>query len=139
MPELITLFNEKLFNNSKLLLLGSGEEEAICKEKAKDNPNILFLGFCNTPEKYYQIADYVISNSSAEGYPMSILEAVSCGCYAYLSNIPSHREFLSNNPFCGDLIENISENNISENRNTNFYNLSAKKMTNEYTKIYSGK
>ncbi len=138
-PELITLFNEKLFNNSKLLLLGSGEEEAICKEKAKDNPNILFLGFCNTPEKYYQIADYVISNSSAEGYPMSILEAVSCGCYAYLSNIPSHREFLSNNPFCGDLIENISENNISENRNTNFYNLSAKKMTNEYTKIYSGK
>ncbi len=137
-PELITLFNEKLFNNSKLLLLGSGEEEAICKEKAKGNPNILFLGFSNTPEKYYQIADYVISTSSAEGYPMSILEAVSCGCYAYLSDIPSHREFLSNNPSCGDLIENISENNILENRNTNFYNLSAQKMADEYTKIYLG-
>ncbi|SQA93199.1 glycosyltransferase family 4 protein [Capnocytophaga ochracea] len=137
-PELITLFNEKLFNNSKLLLLGSGEEEAICKEKAKGNPNILFLGFSNTPEKYYQIADYVISASSAEGYPMSILEAVSCGCYAYLSDIPSHREFLSNNPSCGDLIENISENNILENRNTNFYNLSAQKMADEYTKIYLG-
>ena len=137
-PDLITLFNEKLFNNSKLLLLGSGEEEAICKEKAKGNPNILFLGFSNTPEKYYQIADYVISTSSAEGYPMSILEAVSCGCYAYLSDIPSHREFLSNNPSCGDLIENISENNILENRNTNFYNLSAQKMADEYTKIYLG-
>jgi len=71
-------------------------------------------------------------------YPMSILEAVSCGCYAYLSDIPSHREFLSNNPSCGDLIENISENNILENRNTNFYNLSAQKMADEYTKIYLG-
>jgi hypothetical protein len=135
-PELITLFIEKCSNNSRLLLLGDGKEDVICKEKAKDSPNILFLGFCNTPEKYYQIADYVISLSSAEGYPMSILEAVSCGCYAYLSDIPSHKEFLNNNPTCGDLIENISENNISKNRNTNFYNLSAEKMADEYTKIY---
>ena len=67
---------------------------------------------------------------------MSILEAVSCGCYAYLSNIPSHKEFLENNPSCGDLIENISENNFLENKNTNLYNLSAQKMANEYTKIY---
>nr|WP_314784277.1 glycosyltransferase family 4 protein [uncultured Capnocytophaga sp.] len=137
-PELITLFSKKYFNNSKLLLLGNGEEEAICKEKAKDNLNILFLGFSNSPEKYYQIADYVISTSSAEGYPMSILEAVSCGCYAYLSNIPSHKEFLKNNPSCGDFIENNSENNHLENKNTNLYNLSAQKMADEYTKIYLG-
>ena len=117
-------------------MLGDGKEDIISKEKAKDIPNILFLGFCDTPEKYYQIADYVICLSSAEVYPMSILEAVSCGCYAYLSDIPSHKEFLNNNPTCGDLIENISENNISKNRNTNFYNLSAEKMADEYTKIY---
>ena len=136
-PKLIDFFNNLNLVDSKLLLLGEGGvEEAICKEQAKGNPNILFLGFCNTPAKYYQIADYVISMSSAEGYPMSILEGVSCGCYAYLSNIPSHREFLENNPTCGDFIENLSENNLSENKNTNFYNLSAQKMAYEYTKIY---
>ena len=69
---------------------------------------------------------------------MSILEAVSCGCYAYLSNIPSHKEFLKNNPSCGDFIENISENNLLENKNTNLHNLSAQKMADEYTKIYLG-
>ena len=135
-PELITLFSEKRFNNSKLLLLGNGEEEAFCKEKAKNNSNIIFIGFSNSPEKYYQIADYVISTSSAEGYPMSILEAVSCGCYAYLSNIPSHKEFLSNNPSCGNFIENISERNLLENKHTYLHNLSAQKRAEEYTKIY---
>ena len=67
-------FNEKQFNNTQLFLLGEGVEETICRKKANNNPNIIFLGFRNTPEKYYQIADYVISTSSAEGYPMSILE-----------------------------------------------------------------
>lgn len=135
-PELIIFFNKKQFSNSQLLLLGEGAEETICREKANNNPNIVFLGFSNSPEKYYQIADYVISTSSAEGYPMSILEAVSCGCYAYLSDIPSHKEFLENNPSCGDFIENISENNLLENKNTNLHNLSAQKMADEYTKIY---
>ena len=136
--ELIGLFNKWGFDNSKLLLLGEGEEENICKEKAKNNPNILFLGFNNTPEKYYQIADFVVSVSSAEGYPMSILEAVSCGCYAYLSDIPSHREFLENNPSCGNFIENISDYNSLEKNRTpkSYYNLSAQKMSEEYTKIY---
>ena len=119
-----------------MFLLGEGVEETICRKKANNNPNIIFLGFRNTPEKYYQIADYVISTSSAEGYPMSILEAVSCGCYAYLSDIPSHKEFLENNPSCGNFIESISENNLLENKNTNLYNLSAQKMADEYTKIY---
>ena len=32
--------------------------------------------------------------SSAEGYPMSIIEAVSSGCYALLSNNNSHLEFI---------------------------------------------
>ena len=136
--KLIDLFNQWNFNNSKLLLLGEGDEENICKEKAKNNPNILLLGFNNTPEKFYQIADFVISVSSAEGYPMSILEAVSCGCYAYLSDIPSHREFIENNPSCGNFIENISDYNSLEKNRTpkSYYNLSAQKMSEEYTKIY---
>lgn len=135
-PELIEMFNNKKFLNSKLLLLGEGEEEGICKEKAKNNPDILFMGFNDTPEKYYQIADFIISNSSAEGYPMSILEGVSCGCYAYLSNIPSHREFLENNSVCGDFIENMSNHSFLEQEKKELYNLSAQRMADEYTKIY---
>ena len=50
-PELVNFFNKKQFSNTQLLLLGEGIEETICKEKANNNPNIIFLGFSDNPEK----------------------------------------------------------------------------------------
>ncbi|GIJ97807.1 glycosyl transferase [Capnocytophaga stomatis] len=131
-PELIKFFNEKATENSILLILGIGDELEKCQAAATEK--IIFLGHKKNPEKYYQIADYVLSMSNSEGYPMSILEAVSCGCYAFLSDIPSHREFISQNPEVSDFIENLSF--IESKNKNNSPNLSAKKMASQYSNLY---
>lgn len=143
-PELISFFINFIKNqDSILLILGDGEEMQQCLLAAKNSSQqIQFLGQVDNPEYYYQIADFVISMSNAEGYPMSILEAVSCGCYALLSDIPSHREFITLNPECGNYLNNfnnsIYENNNEFNKFIDTYQLSAKLMAEKYTKIYLG-
>ena len=136
-PKVINLFNNYLLNNNNdcLLILGNGEELEICKNTAK-HPNIIFLGHQNNPEIYYQISDFVVSMSSAEGYPMSILEAVSCGCYAFLSNIPPHMEFILENPNMADDIKNLSNQSLDNTIVTNFSKLSAKTMADKYSQVY---
>ncbi|MDO4782330.1 MAG: glycosyltransferase family 4 protein [Capnocytophaga felis] len=131
-PELINLFNKKATENAILLILGTGNELEKCQSIA--TKNVIFLGFVENPEKYYQIADYVLSMSNSEGYPMGILEAVSCGCYAFLSDIPSHKEFINQNPKVSDFIENLSL--IEPKSKNNNYNLSAKNMASQYTNLY---
>lgn len=133
-PELIEKFSSLQIPNSKLLILGEGKEMPISKKKS--GTNIYFMGFVKNPEEYYQISDFVLSMSSSEGYPMSILEAVSCGCYAFLSDIPSHREFINLNPSKADIIDNLTEKTLNRRNNDNNYNLSAQKMADEYANIY---
>ena len=94
-PELIQWFKENSQDDYKLIILGNGPELERCKSIA--SKNIIFLGSRSDPEKYYQISNFVISMSSAEGYPMSIIEAVSSGCYALFSNNNSHLEFIKYN------------------------------------------
>lgn len=135
-PELISFFIKFLGEDKGniLLLLGDGEEIQKCKELATDQ--VKFLGMVNNPAYYYQMSDFVVSMSNAEGYPMSILEAVSCGCYALLSDIPSHREFIDLNPSCANYINSFSQSKISEIYNMNTHELSAKLMAERYVKIY---
>lgn len=135
-PELITYFTQNITDNSVLLIMGEGDELEKCKKKASER--VLFLGHQNHPEKYYQISDFVLSMSNAEGYPMSILEAVSCGCYAFLSDIPSHREFIKFNKSRADFIDNLSSEKmkIKESEWLDIEDLSAKKMTEKYEVLY---
>lgn len=137
-PELLHLFNFRNAEDVVLLLLGDGPEKEEC-ERVFSSDNIRFLGQVSNPEKYYQIADFVISNSEAEGYPMSVIEAASCGCYALLSNIPPHKEFLDKNPECASLIDKIDFNSFSVPKlnSKSIVNLSAKFMADKYMEIYS--
>lgn len=43
---------------------------------------------------YYQAADFFLSASVAEGMPNALLEAMSCGLPAVVSDIPGHREIV---------------------------------------------
>lgn len=136
-PELIELFIKNRSKNDLLLLLGDGPEKEIC-ECNYPQENIIFIGQVPDPEKYYQISDFVISNSTAEGYPMSIIEAVSCGCYALLSDIPSHREFIKGNPDSANFIFQLHDANVET---LNFSKeaiskLSAKAMADKYLNLY---
>lgn len=138
-PELI-LFFDKLIKKNKnicLLILGDGEERAECEKIANNNAHIKFLGHQDNPELYYQISDFIVSMSSAEGYPMSILEAVSCGCYAFLSKIPPHAEFIEENSESSDYIDNLSVEILDRRiKISNFYQLSAERMADEYSTVY---
>ncbi len=135
-PELIEFFKKYAIENSILLILGDGPELGQCQTIANDN--VIFLGHVDSPEYYYQFSDFVLSNSSAEGYPMSIIEAVSCGCYALLSEIPPHVEFIENNPHCASLISQISLKNFDSLKfdNNVIANLSARYMAKQYLAMY---
>ncbi|MCT8845575.1 glycosyltransferase [Glaesserella parasuis] len=97
----------------------------------------MFVGHTNQPEYYYQMADFVLSMSNSEGYPMSILEAASCGCYALLSDISPHREFINKYPENSCLIyEYNSESIYKKKASIDPFSLSAKKMAIEYMTYY---
>lgn len=77
-----------------VVFVGNGPEEDILKEKATNNNNIIFAGSTNTPIKYLQSADVLISSSMAEGLPNTVLEALSCGLPCILSDIGPHIELI---------------------------------------------
>jgi len=136
-PELIEWFLKLPSNNNILIVLGDGDEREECIEIAKNSKNIFFLGFVNQTTPYYQIADYIVSNSSLEGFPMSILEGMSCGCTAILSDIPAHREVIKYFPnmsmFLSAYLTEVVNFNFSDKE---FSYLSSERMSKEYLSIY---
>lgn len=137
-PELINFFLSTTPDNCYLYLLGDGPEKLECEEKFASK-RIKFIGQVNNPEDYYKMADFIISNSSAEGYPMSIIEAVSCGCYAFLSNISSHDEFIINNPNSASYLNDLSFKDLSRMSTSpsDVESLSSSIMTSKYELLYS--
>lgn len=75
-----------------LMVLGKGEKESKCKEKADDH--VRLLGFQTDPAAFMNIADVYVSASKSEGFSISVLEALSCGLGLFLSDIPSHEEVI---------------------------------------------
>jgi len=139
-PELISWFNT--FNagpdaTNILIVLGDGEEMKLCIESAKSNKNIIFTGLVNDVVPFYQLSDYLISFSAFEGFPMSVLEGMSCGCKAILSDIPSHIEIVQNCPTMATLITNFSLHNskFSWSENSAYY-LSSVRMAEAYKLTY---
>lgn len=94
-----------------LLILGTGEDEELCKLLA-DN-HVIFAGFQTNPYQYMEISDVYTSASSSEGFSISVLEAMHCGLGLFLSDIPSHREVLKGKSglYVGEL---FSEDNFAE-------------------------
>lgn len=78
-----------------MLFAGSGLTEEGCKALAKNDDRIKFLGYQKNLDRYWSIADYLISPSMSEGMPMAVLEAVIAGKSCLLSGIKPHREILS--------------------------------------------
>lgn len=134
-PQLIHFFKSLKLEDSRLLILGDGEEMEICKKAI--NEQISLIGHVKNTVEYYQLSDFVVSMANAEGYPMSILEAVSCGCYAFLSDIPPHKEFIELNPQSADSIDNLTQNVLHRKVNPDdLSRLSVVKMVESYTTIY---
>lgn len=139
-PELIKWFNDLPFNSESpniLIILGDGEEMEICKKAAADNENIIFTGFINDVVPFYQLSDYLLSFSAFEGFPMSVLEGISCGCQAILSDIPSHKEVIHSFPTMATLLTNFSidTSKFSWSEQSAYY-LSSVRMAEQYKLTY---
>lgn len=79
-------------NPVELHILGGGPLLEACKTSAASTGRISIHGPLEDPIPYLQAADCFVSLSSSEGMPLAVLEALSCGIPALLSDIPSHQE-----------------------------------------------
>lgn len=103
--ELIELFEKNNESGEYLIILGDGPLRTECERKAAQN--IKVVGFKQHVRNYMRAADVYISNSASEGFSVSVMEAISCGLYCFLSNIPSHQECMEidNTYYIGELFE----------------------------------
>lgn len=117
----------------KFIIIGDGPE----LNQIKEDSRIIKIGRVNDPSLYLKASDVVVSNSSSEGYPMAILEALASGCKVFLSDIPSHNYIIKKYKNCAfkisdlnkDFIYKVLENKLSENE---IYSISSSKMALDY-------
>jgi len=77
---------------ARLLILGSGPEEAGLKQKASDG--ILFLGSQPDVTPYLQAADLFVLPSAAEGLSLALLEALACGLPVIATSVGGNPEVI---------------------------------------------
>nr|WP_255536574.1 glycosyltransferase [Pacificimonas pallii] len=76
-----------------LLMVGDGEERGQCEAHASDQ--VVFCGRQQNIRPYLAAADVFMSASTTEGMPTALLEALSIGIPACISDIAAHLEVLS--------------------------------------------
>lgn len=139
-------------NDIMLLVLGNGAEYEALKERARVDKRIVMAGYISNSTDYLQCADYFISSSFSEGLPLAVLEGMSCGLPAILSDIDSHNEIYRLSPEAvrlfsnGDLhslitlLENLSKDNYkSESMAAKILimkQLNSKVMAGKYAELY---
>jgi glycosyltransferase involved in cell wall biosynthesis len=101
----------------KYYIAGTG----ILEEKLKNltttlglESEVLFLGRLNSEQlsDYYQKSDVYISIPVTEGVSASLFEAMACGCYPILSQLPSYVQFIQNKKN-GTIIKDLTAKNIA--------------------------
>jgi len=139
-------------NDHILLVVGDGVESQKLHRLAGDYRNITFLGNISNVKDYLQMSDFYISAAFAEGLPIAVMEALSCGLACILSDIEPHREILAYDRKAGKItpVRDIEElaNVIDELTRIDYESmskaargivhnhLSAQKMAEKYQDVY---
>ncbi|MEZ8846995.1 glycosyltransferase family 4 protein [Vibrio cyclitrophicus] len=105
--KLLLEFSNRSFDNCSLELIGGGPLLSSLKKEYAFDPYITFSGNLSHIEVLEHIShsDCMVSFSSAEGFPMALLEGLSLGKPLLVSDIEPHRELLSLGN-CGWLVSN---------------------------------
>ena len=105
------------FKNTKdsitIDIVGSGHEKYSLKKLASEkNVSVNFLGNFHHSDllKLYKEYKFFISTSYFEGNPKTVLEAMAAGCVVLASDIPNHRELISNK--IDGILFKLSENDL---------------------------
>lgn len=141
---LVDIFNDN--DGYNLLVVGDGPELEILKNCSGNN--IFFTGGVSNVVDYLNAADVFIMLSHSEGFPNSVMEALSVGLPCILSDIPSHQDvknIMKDNVFIYDgsnlntfVISNNSILSLDKEiiRNEAIMNISASKMAEKYYELY---
>jgi polysaccharide biosynthesis protein PelF len=73
--------------------------------------SVRFMGPTKTPEKAYSLGDVVVSSSITEGFPFSVIEAMSCGKTVVATDVGGVREALDS---CGVLVKSRHPSEIAD-------------------------
>lgn len=94
-----------LLKNKKLAIVGSGHHsekyEDKIKKMAEDEDDIILLGFQSgdTLDQLFSHAEMMLSPSDHEGLPITLLEGMSYNLPVVLSDIPEHREVITDSEY----------------------------------------
>jgi len=94
--KLISIFEG---SNFEIDIAGEGSLKTELENFAKiKGVKVNFIGRLENQDILKLLNDYLFyfSTSDYEGNPKSVLEAMSCGCIVFLSNIENHKELVSN-------------------------------------------
>jgi len=89
--DIIKYVNDKLeLKNIRFIIAGSGPYEQEIRALAQNYKNVVYLGYVDRQAlpKVYMEANLFLLPSRTEGFPLSLLEAQSCGLPAVGSKIP---------------------------------------------------
>ncbi|PMO57030.1 glycosyltransferase [Vibrio breoganii] len=101
-------------NKGSLVILGDGPQKKSLIEQSKSG-RVYLEGSVGNVHQYLGSADYFISSSLSEGLPNTVLEGLSAGLPALLSDIPSHEEIASEKPECTSIFK-LSDGPVSLSR-----------------------
>ena len=86
----------------RLEILGDGPDRAKLEESAVGLPRVAFRGF-QSPAEYYAKAKILLLTSDFEGFPMTLIEAMSAGCVPVVyGSFPTAFDIVENN--CGVVV-----------------------------------
>jgi glycosyltransferase involved in cell wall biosynthesis len=94
--------------DAHLVFLGDGPMRPALEQMAHGRNDVLFAGAVKNVVDYLRCADLMVSTSSSEGLPNSVLEALACGVPVVLSNIEPHAEILAAGAASGVLVDPAS-------------------------------
>lgn len=128
--------------NYLMLIVGDGPLIEDAKKIARKH--IVFVGGVDNVNEYLSLADAFIMLSKSEGFPNSVLEALSVGLPCILSDIPSHQDVKKIMGGCiyitqGDLKDTIKSCICSSDQDIRMktvLNLSSTSMAKKYNELY---
>lgn len=134
-PELIEVIS-KLDVDFQLVGKDYGGYEKYLKENKITN--IKVLPFTPNPETYYHNWDFFVSASPAEGFGLSIAEAITCGTKAIVKRCGGVCNYLvdGDDAILVDTKEEMADAILMEWKPSGRFDLSSKKMAASYKSLY---
>lgn len=103
------------YNGWRMIVCGEGPDknEIISAIENLQLTNFKYLGAVNNPKPLYEESSIMMMTSNYEGFPMTILEAIQCGCVPFVFNSFSAITDVIEDGINGFVIQNKNERDFS--------------------------